>query len=88
MGSDGEYNLPRKSLLCISTSIFLFPGPSLCHDVDGDAVLHLCHRGDAALREHCPGLRHRHRKAQQLQERRTGLHDAVQVKKESILDLV
>lgn len=57
------------------------PGFAVRHDVDGDAVLHLRHRGHANVWQHCAQSKHRDRETQQLPAHRTSFHDAFQVRK-------
>ena len=56
------------------------PGFAVRHDVDGDAVLHLRHRGHANVWQHCAQSKHRDRETQQLPAHRTSFHDAFQVR--------
>ena len=60
-----------------SDVIFLHTGPSLCHDVNDDAVFHLRNCGDATVWQHSPRFEQCHRTPQQLSDHFPGFHDVV-----------
>ena len=63
--------VPKKDV------IFLHTGPSLCHDVNDDAVFHLRNCGDATVWQHSPRFEQCHRTPQQLSDHFPGFHDVV-----------